>query len=68
MCEADTEQFRNAMFTAEVEHLYGKLAVIVNACGAHANTFAYPVGAEVVALSPYWEQGRDDQLTSAAVY
>ena len=67
MCEADKKQFWNAKFTAEVESLYGDLAVIVNACGAHANNFTYPVDAEVVAFSPYWTQGRDGQLNSAAV-
>ena len=67
MCEADKKQFWNAKFTAEVQSLYGDLAVIVNACGAHANNFTYPVDAEVVAFSPYWTQGRDSQLNSAAV-
>ena len=51
MCEAKLKQFWNARSTADVERLYVKLAVIVNACGAHASTFTYPVDAEVVSLS-----------------
>ena len=67
MCEADKRQFWNAKFTAEVESSYGDLTVIVNACGKKGYDFTYPVNAEVVALSPYWIQGRGGQLKSAAV-
>ena len=67
MCEADKFQFWDAKLTEHVESLYGDLAVIVNACGAHGTDCTYPVGAEVVALSPYWIHGRNGQLKSAAV-
>ena len=67
MCEADKDQFLDAEFTAEVEGLWGKLRVVVNACGADADNFTYPVRTKLVAFSPYYQGGRDRQLTSAAM-
>ena len=42
MCEAGQTQFLDAEFTNDVEHVWGKLRVVVNACGAHAESFTYP--------------------------
>ena len=68
MCEVDKHQFWNATFIAEVGRSYGALTVIVNACGRAGKDFTYPAQrAAMVALSPYWVDGRDDQLQSAAV-
>ena len=67
MCEADKHQFFNKTFIAEVESSYGALTVIVNACGLKGKHFTSPAQrAVMVALSPYWVDGRDNQLRSAA--
>ena len=67
MCEADKHQFGNAPFIAEVERSYGRLTVVVNAYGLPGKHFTYPAQrAVMVALSPYWADGRDNQRRSAA--
>ena len=67
MCEADKHQFFKKTFIAEVERSYGALTVIVNACGLAGKDFRYLAQkAAMVALSPYWVDGRDNQLQSAA--
>ena len=60
MCEADIQQLTSAAFTETVEAMYGPIAVIANACGKKAHKQTYPCGAQVVALSPYYRDGRDE--------